>query len=235
MPQTVKKSRVTVTLAVIVLSAAAIAVETWLWSSRKYYLTSVIIILLAMLPFFARFEVRRPQVREIVLLAVMTAFAVAGRVAFYWAPQFKPVCAIVILTAVAFNAEAGFITGAAAGLISNMFFGQGPWTPWQMFAMGIIGWLAGVLYRKGVLRRGRLSLCIFGVICSTIVYGGIMNPASALMWSNTINWKIILSYYVTGLPVDLVRAIATFFFLWLIAEPMLEKLDRIKTKYGLAE
>ena len=80
-----------------------------------------------------------------------------------------------------------------------------------MFAMGIIGWLAGVLYRKGVLRRGRLSLCIFGVIASTIIYGGIMNPASALMWSNTINWKIILSYYVTGLPVDLVRAIATFF------------------------
>ena len=61
-----------------------------------------------------------------------------------------------------------------------------------MFAMGIIGWLAGVLYRKGVLRRGRLSLCIFGVIASTIIYGGIMNPASALMWSNTINWKIIL-------------------------------------------
>ncbi|MFR6377773.1 MAG: hypothetical protein ACLUN5_15580 [Oscillospiraceae bacterium] len=106
---------------------------------------------------------------------------------------------------------------------------------WQMFAMGIIGWLAGVLYRKGVLRRGRLSLCIFGVIASTIIYGGIMNPASALMWSNTINWKIILGYSVTGLPVDLVRAIATFFFLWLIAEPMLEKLDRIKTKYGLAE
>ena len=57
-----------------------------------------------------------------------------------------------------------------------------------------------------------------------------MNPASALMWSNTINWKIIFSYYITGLPVDLVRAIATFFFLWLIAEPMLEKLDPIKTQ-----
>lgn len=103
-----------------------------------------------------------------------------------------------------------------------------------MFAMGIIGWLAGVLYRKGVLRRGRLSLCIYGVIASTVIFGGIMNPASALMWSNTINWKIILSYYVTGIPVDLVRAAATFFFLWLGAEPMLEKLDRIKVKYGLA-
>lgn len=72
-----------------------------------------------------------------------------------------------------------------------------------MFAMGIIGWLAGVLYRKGVLRRGRLSLCIYGVIASTVIFGGIMNPASALMWSNTINWKIILSYYITGIPVDL--------------------------------
>ena len=119
--------------------------------------------------------------------------------------------------------------------VSNMLFSQGPWTPWQMFAMGIIGWLAGILYRKGVLRRSKLSLCIFGVIASTVVFGGIMNPASALMWSNTINWKIILSYYITGIPVDLVRAIATFFFLWLIAEPMLEKLDRVKVKYGLAE
>ena len=120
-------------------------------------------------------------------------------------------------------------------LVSNMLFSQGPWTPWQMFAMGAIGWLAGVLYRKGVLRRSKLSLCIFGVIASTVIYGGIMNPASALMWAQSVNWKIILSYYISGIPVDLVRAIATFFFLWLGAEPMLEKLDRIKTKYGLAE
>lgn len=91
-----------------------------------------------------------------------------------------------------------------------------------------------MLYRRGVLRRGKLSLCIFGVLCATVIYGGIMNPASALMWAQEINWGILLSYYLTGLPVDLVRAVATFFFLWLGAEPMLEKLDRLKTKYGLA-
>ena len=139
-----------------------------------------------------------------------------------------------MITAMAFGPQAGFMTGSLSLIVSDMIFGQGPWTPWQMFAMGIIGWLAGVLYRKGVLRRGRLSLCIFGVIASTIIYGGIMNPASALMWSNTINLNIIISSYVTGLPVDLVRAVATFIFLWLGAEPMLEKLDRIKVKYGLA-
>lgn len=233
MPQTVKKSRVAVTLTVIVLSAAAIAVETWLWSSRKYYLTSVIIILLAMLPFFARFEGRRPQVREIVLLAVMTAFAVAGRVAFYWAPQFKPVCAIVILTAAAFNAEAGFITGAAAGLISNMFFGQGPWTPWQMFAMGLCGFLAGVLYRRGLLRRGRVSLCIYGALSALLIYGVLMNVSSALLWQSPVSWATIGAYLLSGFPVDCVHAAATVFFLWIAAEPMLEKLDRIKEKYGL--
>ena len=168
-------------------------------------------------------------------MASLCALGVAGRAAFFMLPQFKPVLALTIISGVALGGETGFLVGAMTMLASNVLFSQGPWTPFQMFAMGIIGWLAGVLYRKGVLRRGRLSLCIFGVIASTIIYGGIMNPASALMWSNTINWKIILSYYVTGLPVDLVRAIATFFFLWLIAEPMLEKLDRVKVKYGLAE
>ena len=117
------------------------------------------------------------------LIAVLVALNVAGRAAFFMLPEFKPVVAMTILAGVAFGGETGFLVGAMTMLVSNMLFSQGPWTPWQMFAMGIIGWLAGVLYRKGVLRRGRLSLCIFGVIASTIIYGGIMNPASALMWS----------------------------------------------------
>ena len=112
-------------------------------------------------------------------------------------------------------------------------FGQGPWTPWQMFAMGIIGFLAGLLFRKGLLQRSRVSLCIFGAISAVVIYGGIMNPASALMWAHTIEWKVLLSYYVSGFPVDLVHAAATVLTLWFAAEPLLEKLDRIKQKYGM--
>ena len=123
--------------------------------------------------------------------------------------------------------------GALTMLTSNVLFGQGPWTPWQMFAMGIIGFLAGVLFRKGLLRRSRVSLCVFGALCSVVIYGGIMNPASALMWAHTLNWKLLLTYYLTGFPWDLVRAAATVFFLWFMAEPMLDKLDRIKVKYNL--
>ena len=230
-----KKRTIFATLLILLLIPLTLFVGVYYFDGRKYYFISLLILLECMLPFFLIFEGRKPQARELVLIAVLVALNVAGRAAFFMLPEFKPVVAMTILAGVAFGGETGFLVGAMTMLVSNMLFSQGPWTPWQMFAMGIIGWLAGVLYRKGVLRRGRLSLCIFGVIASTVIYGGIMNPASALMWSNTINWKIILSYYVTGLPVDLVRAVATFIFLWLGAEPMLEKLDRIKTKYGLAE
>ena len=227
------KRTVIATLLILLLIPLTLFAGVYYFAGRKYYFISLLILLECMLPFFLIFEGRKPQARELVLIAVLVALNVAGRAAFFMLPEFKPVVAMTILAGVAFGGETGFLVGAMTMLVSNMLFSQGPWTPWQMFAMGIIGWLAGVLYRKGVLRRGRLSLCIFGVIASTIIYGGIMNPASALMWAHTINWKIILSYYITGLPVDLVRAAATFVFLWLGAEPMLEKLDRVKVKYGL--
>ena len=227
------KRTVIATLLILLLIPLTLFVGVYYFAGQKYYFISLLILLECMLPFFLIFEGRKPQARELVLIAVLVALNVAGRAAFFMLPEFKPVVAMTILAGVAFGGETGFLVGAMTMLVSNMLFSQGPWTPWQMFAMGIIGWLAGILYRKGVLRRSKLSLCIFGVIASTVVFGGIMNPASALMWSNTINWKIIMSYYITGIPVDLVRAVATFVFLWLGAEPMLEKLDRIKVKYGL--
>lgn len=230
-----QKRTVIATVLILLLIPLTLFLGVTYLGSRRYYVTSLLIMAECMLPFFLIFEGRKPQPRELVLIAVLVALNVAGRAAFFMLPEFKPVVAMTILAGVAFGGETGFLVGAMTMLVSNMMFSQGPWTPWQMFAMGIIGWLAGVLYRKGVLRRGKLSLCVFGVLCATVVYGGIMNPASALMWTQELNWSILLSYYLTGIPLDLVRAVATFFFLWLAAEPMLEKLDRIKIKYGLAE
>ena len=100
--------------------------------------------------------------------------------------------AMVILSGVAFGGEAGFLVGAVTMLASNMLFGQGPWTPWQMFAMGLLGLTAGVLYRKGVLRRGRLSLSVFGALVTLFLYGGVMNPASVLMYQPNPTWPVPL-------------------------------------------
>lgn len=202
---------------------------------KKYYFISLLILLECMFPFFLIFEGRKPKARELVIIAALCALSIAGRAALFMLPQFKPVIAMTIISGVAFGGETGFLVGAMTMLASNVLMGQGPWTPYQMFAMGIIGFLAGVLFRKGWLRRSRGALCVFGALAAILIYGGIMNPASALMWAPELNWKVLLTYYVTGFPFDCIQAAATWLFLWFGAEPMLEKLDRIKVKYGLVE
>ena len=196
---------------------------------------ALLVLLACMLPFFMVFEGRKPQARELVIIAVLCALGVAGRAAFFMLPQFKPVLALTIISGVAFGGETGFLVGAMTMLASNFLFSQGPWTPFQMFAAGIIGFLAGVLFRKGWLRRSRAALCVYGALAAILIYGGLMNPTSALIYGRELNWQVLVSYYLTGFPVDCVHAAATVFFLWVLAEPMLEKLDRIKTKYGLVE
>ena len=203
---------------------------------RHYNIVALLVLLECMLPFLLVFEGRKPKARELVTIAVLCAIGVAGRSAFFMLPQFKPVMALTIIAGVAFGGETGFLVGAVTMLASNVLFSQGPWTPWQMFSMGIIGFLAGILFRKGWLRRNRISLAVFGAIAAMVIYGGIMNFASAIMWnSGAFNWNVVLAYYVSGFPMDLIHALATVIFLMLGAEPMLEKLDRIKVKYGLVE
>ena len=200
---------------------------------KKYYFISLLVIIYSMIPFLFLFEKSKPKAREIVLSAVMSAIAVVGRAAFFMIPQFKPVVAIVIITGVSLGAEAGFLTGAIAGFVSNFFFGQGPWTPWQMFCFGIIGFLAGILFEKNILKRNKLTLCIFGGLTTLIVYGGIINFASLLMMTSTINMENLIAIYASGLPFDVVHAFSTVVFLFLISNTMLEKLDRVKNKYGI--
>lgn len=200
---------------------------------RKYYFISLVLIVYALLPFFMVFEGRKPQVRELVVLATLTALATAGRAAFFMTPSFKPIVAIVIISGISFGGEAGFLVGAMTMVVSNFLFGQGPWTPWQMFAMGFIGFLSGILYRVGLLPSKRLPLCIYGFLVTFLIYGGIMNPAALFMSVYEITWEGLLAIYISGVPVDLVHASSTFIFLWFGAKPLLEKLQRIKVKYDL--
>ena len=233
-----KLSKRTIVAAVLILLCIPLTIfaSVMYLENRQYNIVALAVLLECMLPFFLVFESRKPKARELVVIAVLCAIGVAGRAAFFMLPQFKPVLALVIIAGVAFGGETGFLVGAVTMLASNVLFSQGPWTPWQMFSMGIIGFLAGVLFRKGLLRRSRGSLAIFGAFAAVVIYGGIMNPASALMYSaQSINGKVILAYYVSGLPMDLVHAAATVIFLLIAAKPMLEKLDRIKVKYGLME
>lgn len=114
---------------------------------------AVIFLAVSFVPFFLVFG-KKPQARELVPIAVMAALGVVGRTVFSIIPlpNFKPVSAIVIMTGVVFGPETGFLTGALTGFVSNFIFGQGPWTPWQMFSWGMIGFLAGLLECAGAFR-----------------------------------------------------------------------------------
>ena len=202
----------------------------------RYNVSSVLVLLECMLPFFLVYEGKKPKPRELVVIAVLCAIGVAGRAAFFMLPQFKPVMALTIIAGVAMGAETGFLVGAMTMLVSNILFSQGPWTPWQMFAMGIVGFLAGLLFRKGRLPANRLTLCIFGGLAALVIYGGIMNPAAALVWGNqSLNRNILIAYYISGFPMDCIHGFATIVFLLLAAKPMIEKLERIEKKYGFPQ
>lgn len=229
------KRTIAASIMILLLIPLTIFIGVHFWGGRKYYFIGLLIIMEAMLPFALIFEKRKPQAREMVVLSVLTALAVAGRSAFFMLPQFKPVAAMVIITGVAFGGEAGFLVGALTGFISNMIFGHGPWTPWQMFAFGIIGFLAGVLFKKGLLLRSRVPLCVFGGLATLIVYGGLLDGHTALMMLAHPTLSGVLAVYLQGLPFNLIHSFATVIFLAAAAPTMLEKLDRIKLKYGLVE
>lgn len=223
------------TLLILFLIPLTIFIGIYYLGDKKYYFISLLIILETMIPFGFAFENRKPKARELVIISVLCAIGIAGRTAFFMLPQFKPVAAIVIISGVAFGGETGFLVGAITAFVSNFFFGQGPWTPWQMFSFGIIGFLAGIMFQKGILRKTKTDMCVFGFVATFVIYGGIMNPASVIMWQSNININMVLSSYVMGMPFDFIHAVSTVFFLFFAAEPMLEKLERIKIKYGLIE
>jgi len=230
-----KRTNAALMLILLLIPATIFAGVLYL-GNRYYGIISTFILIECMIPFFLVFEGRKPKARELVVIAVLCAIGVAGRSAFFMLPQFKPVMALTIISGVALGGEVGFLVGAVTMLLSNMLFSQGPWTPWQMFAMGITGFIAGVLFRKGWIKRSSTSMAAYGAFAAVVIYGGIMNPAAALIYnSEAINAEMLLAYYISGLPMDLIHAAATVLFLLISAEPMLEKLDRIKTKYGLIE
>ena len=201
--------------------------------ARRFYFLSIAVALLAVIPFLHRVEAARPSARAVALASALSALAVAGRAAFFLFPQMKPMLAIVILSGVALGPQAGFFVGALSAFCSNFLFGQGPWTPFQMLAFGLSGLLAGAIYCGGPLRAKKGSLAIFGVFCALFLYGGILNFYSLVSFMPAFEPAAVLAVYGSGLPFDLAHAAATAAFLYLLTDPLLKRLARMRVKYGI--
>ncbi len=158
-------------LIIVVLLPAALFLSLKL-GDRLYYLSSVIVMILMMLPFFLRFEHRAPSARELVTLAVMAAICAAGRIAFVMVPYFSAMTGLIMITGLAMGPEFGFLVGSLGAFASNFIYGQGPWTPWQMFAYGLAGCIAGLLAKKGLMSsEKRIPTAIIGGLVVFCIVG----------------------------------------------------------------
>lgn len=228
-----KKISKWISLFVFVLSLAGIIVWQALFAERiNYYVVSVAILVASMLPFFISLEVKHISSREITLIATLIALAVVSRVAFYLVPQVKPIAAVVIVSAVCLGAERGYIIGAFSAFISNFIFGQGYWTPFQMVALGMVGLLAGLIFKA--VKVNRFTLAGVGFVLSTVVYGIIVDLSTLLLaYGENITLEAVISVYGVGAPFSLTFGIATAVFLFLFGTSFINKFNRIKIKYNL--
>ena len=230
--RTVTKNRKTIVTLILWLIAipALMTFGTVVFREKHYAFTSLCVAVLTCIPLFYSFERRESSSKELTALAALVALSSAGRFLFAWLPGFKPVTAITVLAAVYLGREAGFAVGSLSALVSNFYFGQGPWTPFQMFSCGMIGCLAGVL--SAPLKRSRTLLCLFGAVAG-VLYSLTMDIWSTLWIEGSFTLSRYGSIVLTSAGMTAVYAGSNVLFLLLFSRPFGEKLDRLKTKYGL--
>lgn len=228
-----KKSNIATLIVLFVLIPLTLYLGSRL-SGRAYYLTGTLIVVELLIPFFLAFEGRKPQARELVTIAVMCALAVAARAAIP-IPNFKAIFAIIMTSGIAFGPATGFLVGAISAFASNFFYGQGPYTPWQMLGYGVSGMLAGFVFQKKWIPRKPLPMAVFGAVCVILVVGPVLDCSDIFLRLTEINLASVAAVFVAGFPVNLSQAVCTFLVLLLLGNPLLEKLDRLKVKYGMME
>ncbi len=182
--------------------------------------------------FFVIYEKKKTSVHRLVLMAVMAAMSVAGRIIFAPFPGFKPVTAIIVLAGMHLGCEAGFFCGALTALVSNFYFGQGPWTPFQMLVWGIIGIIAGAL--SAPLKRDKLVLMIYG-IAAGILFSLIMDIYTTVWAVGGWSWAFYFTAVASAAPYTVIYAVSNVLFLLALSKPLGGKLERVVKKYAEGE
>ncbi len=198
-----------------------------IFRSRGYTWLILCVALLTCLAFFVSYERRQSGSKLTVLIAVMIAATTVSRALFAWAPGIKPVTALVVITGLYFGSQAGFMTGALTALISNLYFSQGAWTPFQMLAWGMVGFVAGLLATP--LKKHRWLLPIFGVL-TAIIYSLVVN-LSIIAIDGGFNPSRYGLMFISSINATIGYVFADVIFLMLLYPPLSRIFSRIKTKY----
>ena len=234
-----------ISLEILVLAAVpAVLVISAATHYEQASILTLVVCIGSLFIFFLGYERSKPPVRLIMPVVVLGSLAAAGRVLFAAFADFKPVTAICVIAGAVFGRYTGFMVGAFAALVSNIFFGQGPWTPWQMYAWGLCGYFAGVFFfgrmhvdasseSSAPVKRRLVLLCIYGAVAS-LCFGMLLNLWFMVGYVNPINLETILATVAGSIVLDIIHASATVIFLLVLYVPWAIKLERVRLKYNLA-
>ncbi len=222
----------------MVLLAVPVGMAATLYSGvAQSAIITLLVVVLTVCLFFAGYEASRPALRQIMPTLVLAALAAAGRIMFAPIPDFKPVSAIAIIAGATLGRREGFMVGALAALTSNFFFGQGMWTPWQMYAWGMVGYVGGVLADAGVFRRQddtvhMPALMAYG-FASAMLYGVIINTYDVIGFVHPLTWPTMIARVAAAVPFDVTHGVATCVFLAALYVPWTRSIGRVVRKYDL--
>ena len=202
----------------LLLAVPAVMAASLLAGVEQAALAMLVVVALVLALFFAGYEASRPGLRQIMPTLVLAALAAAGRILFGPIPDFKPVSAIAIIAGATLGRRNGFMVGALAALTSNFFFGQGMWTPWQMYAWGLVGYVGGAL--------------AYG-FASGLLYGVVINAYDIIGFVQPLTWAGAVARLATAVPFDITHGLATCVFLAALYKPWCRRINRVVVKYGL--
>lgn len=225
-----RRKKSVIYLILLLLIPATVLLGAVVFREKHYAWISFCVAAFSCVPLWICFERKESTAKELAVLAVMIALSSVGRFAFAWLPGIKPVTAVTVIAAIWLGKEAGFAVGSLSAVVSDFYFGQGPWTPFQMFAWGLIGFLAGCL--AAPLKKNKAVLCGFGAL-SGVLFSLIMDVWTVLWTDGQFRLPRYIATVLTALPVTAEYAVSNLIFLLLLAKPIGEKLERLIQKYGL--
>jgi len=192
----------------------------------NYKLLALVLLVLLLTLYALTITSKRIRTGRMVVIVIMTALSVVGR----FIPFFKPIAALSIITGMYVSAGSGMMVGMLSVLISNFYFGQGPWTPFQMLAFGLIGFLSGVLSKY--LINNKPFLIIYSLFCG-VAYSLIVDVWTVLWLGGGNLLEKYLATAVAAIPFTLVYAVSNVVYVLILNKPFGEKLLRMKIKYGI--
>jgi len=195
----------------------------------SWELASFLILGAILLAGFAWYERSRPTSQVVALVAALAALAVAGRIAFAAFPNVKPTTDIVILAGYALGPAPGFAVGGLTAVVSNFWFGQGPWTPWQMAGWGLCGILGAAL----AVVRPRAGRFTLAAVCALagIAYGALLNFSLMATYGGDLSLQRFLALESRAVPFDAAHAIGNATLALIAGPAMVRMLVRFRERF----